>query len=114
MTAQTTTQFVAETPVQTGAQTVQQSVTPQTTQPIAQSTAQSTTQPMIQTTDNTFLQPAGTKQTSQQAFTNPTFSNQSHGISPQNDSYSINSVTDDSGMNIKDQMDQILGGMGSV
>ena len=31
-----------------------------------------------------------------------------------NDSYSINSVTDDSGMNIKDQMDQILGGMGSI
>ena len=31
-----------------------------------------------------------------------------------NDSYSINSVTDDSGMNIKDQMDQILGGMGTV
>lgn len=114
MTAQTTTQFVTETPVQTGAQTVQQSVTPQTTQPTIQSTAQSTTQPMTQTTDNTFLQPAGTKQTSQQAFTSPTFSNQSHGISPQNDSYSINSVTDDSGMNIKDQMDQILGGMGSV
>lgn len=34
--------------------------------------------------------------------------------SPQNDAYSINSVTDESGMNIKDQMDQILGGMGSI
>ena len=33
---------------------------------------------------------------------------------PQNDAYSINSVTDESGMNIKDQMDQILGGMGSI
>lgn len=32
----------------------------------------------------------------------------------QNDAYSINSVTDESGMNIKDQMDQILGGMGSI
>ena len=32
----------------------------------------------------------------------------------QNDTYSINSVTDESGMNIKDQMDQILGGMGSI
>lgn len=115
MTAQTTTQFVAETPVQTGAQqTVQQTVTPQTAQPIAQSTAQSTMQPMAQTTDNTFSQPAGANQTPQQTFGSLAFSNQSHGISPQNDSYSINSVTDDSGMNIKDQMDQILGGMGSV
>lgn len=34
--------------------------------------------------------------------------------SAQNDAYSINSVTDESGMNIKDQMDQILGGMGSI
>ena len=115
MTAQTTTQFVAETPVQTGAQqTVQQTVTPQTAQPIAQSTAQSTMQPMAQTTDNTFSQPAGANQTPQQTFGSLAFSNQSHGISPQNDSYSINSVTDDSGMNIKDQMDQILGGMDSV
>lgn len=32
----------------------------------------------------------------------------------QNDAYSIDSVTDESGMNIKDQMDQILGGMGSI
>lgn len=30
------------------------------------------------------------------------------------DSYTIDTVTDESGMNIKDQMDQILGGMGSV
>ena len=114
MTAQTTTQFVAETPVQTGAQTVQQSVTPQTTQPVIQSIPQSTTQPVTQTTNGTFSQPAGAEQTPQQTFGGLAFSNQSHGISPQNDSYSINSVTDDSGMNIKDQMDQILGGMGSV
>lgn len=40
----------------------------------------------------------------------PTQSNNNYS----NDSYSINSVTDDSGMNIKDQMDQILGGMGSI
>ena len=30
------------------------------------------------------------------------------------DSYTIDTVADESGMNIKDQMDQILGGMGSV
>ena len=30
------------------------------------------------------------------------------------DSYTVDTVTDNSGMNIKDQMDQILGGMGSV
>lgn len=39
---------------------------------------------------------------------------QAIGSNLTNDSYSINSVTDDSGMNIKDQMDQILGGMGTV
>lgn len=114
MTAQTTTQFVTETPVQTGAQTAQQSVTPQTTQLAIQSTPQSTTQPVNQTINGTFSQPAGAEQTPQQTSGSLAFSNQSHGISPQNDSYSINSVTDDSGMNIKDQMDQILGGMGSV
>ena len=114
-TSQTATQFTIETPIQTGAQqTIQQSVTPQITQPVVQSTLQSTTQPVTQTTDGTFLQPAGAEQTPQQTFGDLAFSNQSHGISPQNDSYSINSVTDDSGMNIKDQMDQILGGMGSV
>lgn len=41
-------------------------------------------------------------------------SSQTIGSNLTNDSYSINSVTDDSGMNIKDQMDQILGGMGTV
>lgn len=30
------------------------------------------------------------------------------------DSYTVDTVTDNSGMNIKDQMDQILGGMGSI
>ena len=49
------------------------------------------------------MQPAQSVQTSQTIGSNLT-----------NDSYSINSITDDSGMNIKDQMDQILGGMGTV
>ena len=44
----------------------------------------------------------------------PMQSSQTIGSNLTNDSYSINSVTDDSGMNIKDQMDQILGGMGTV
>lgn len=44
----------------------------------------------------------------------PTQTSQTIGSNLTNDSYSINSVTDDSGMNIKDQMDQILGGMGAV
>lgn len=46
--------------------------------------------------------------------TQPTQTSQTIGSNLTNDSYSINSVTDDSGMNIKDQMDQILGGMGTV
>lgn len=46
--------------------------------------------------------------------TQPTQTSQAIGSNLTNDSYSINSVTDDSGMNIKDQMDQILGGMGTV
>ena len=44
----------------------------------------------------------------------PVQTSQTIGSNLTNDSYSINSVTDDSGMNIKDQMDQILGGMGTV
>ncbi len=44
----------------------------------------------------------------------PVQSSQTIGSNLTNDSYSINSITDDSGMNIKDQMDQILGGMGTV
>lgn len=46
--------------------------------------------------------------------TQPAQTSQTIGSNLTNDSYSINSVTDDSGMNIKDQMDQILGGMGTV
>lgn len=55
------------------------------------------------------MQPAEPVQPSQ-----PMQSSQTIGSNLTNDSYSINSVTDDSGMNIKDQMDQILGGMGTV
>lgn len=55
------------------------------------------------------MQPIETIQPAQ-----PVQSSQTIGSNITNDSYSINSVTDDSGMNIKDQMDQILGGMGTV
>ena len=59
--------------------------------------------------------------TKQSSFQDPSFNQVQTPVpqnaqtpSPQNDAYSINSVTDESGMNIKDQMDQILGGMGSI
>ena len=59
--------------------------------------------------------------TQQSSFQDPSFNQvqtpvpqSTQAPSPQNDAYSINSVTDESGMNIKDQMDQILGGMGSI
>ena len=87
-------------------------------QPASETTSQTATQFTIETPIQTgaqqTIQQSVTPQITQPTFGDLAFSNQSHGISPQNDSYSINSVTDDSGMNIKDQMDQILGGMGSV
>lgn len=92
----------AEQTIQT-AQPVQnmQNMQPaETVQPIQQVEPMQPMQPM---------QPAEPVQPSQ-----PMQSSQTIGSNLTNDSYSINSVTDDSGMNIKDQMDQILGGMGTV
>ena len=68
-----------------------------------------TVQPIQQVEPMQPMQPAEPVQPSQ-----PMQSSQTIGSNLTNDSYSINSVTDDSGMNIKDQMDQILGGMGTV
>lgn len=68
-----------------------------------------TVQPIQQVEPMQPMQPAEPVQPSQ-----PVQSSQTIGSNLTNDSYSINSVTDDSGMNIKDQMDQILGGMGTV
>ena len=92
----------AEQTIQT-AQPVQnmQNMQPaETVQPIQQVEPMQPMQPM---------QPAEPVQPSQ-----PMQSSQTIGSNLTNDSYSINSVTDDSGMNIKDQIDQILGGMGTV
>ena len=75
----------------------------QTVQPIQAIQAEQTIQSAQPVQDMQNMQPAQPVQTSQTIGSNLT-----------NDSYSINSVTDDSGMNIKDQMDQILGGMGTV
>lgn len=83
-------------PVQS-TQPVQQIQTVQPVQPVQTVQAEQT----IQTAQP--IQPVQEVQSSQTIGSNLT-----------NDSYSINSVTDDSGMNIKDQMDQILGGMGTV
>ena len=70
-------------------------------------------QPAYEQTNTTFTQ--------QSSFQDPSFNQvqtpvpqSTQAPNPQNDAYSINSVTDESGMNIKDQMDQILGGMGSI
>ena len=90
-------------------QTIQAEQTIQTAQPIQDMQNIQPAQPMqpIQQVEPMLpiesMQPAQPVQTSQTIGSNLT-----------NDSYSINSVTDDSGMNIKDQMDQILGGMGTV
>ena len=96
----------------------------QMTQPVIQQ--QTAQQPVMQqvtpntSNQSTYVQPntIAMQQSSPQA---PSF-NQGEMPAPQNaqnpntqnDAYSINSVTDESGMNIKDQMDQILGGMGSI
>ena len=81
-------------------QTIQAEQTIQTAQPVQNMQNMQPAQPM---------QPVESIQPAQ-----PVQSSQTIGSNLTNDSYSINSVTDDSGMNIKDQMDQILGGMGTV
>ena len=90
-------------PVQS-VQAVQAEQTMQSVQPIQDMQNMQPAQPMQQPMQTAQpIQPVQAVQTSQTIGSNLT-----------NDSYSINSVTDDSGMNIKDQIDQILGGMGTV
>jgi PAS/PAC sensor hybrid histidine kinase len=100
----------------------------QTVQPIQAIQAEQTIQSAQPVQDMQNMQPAETIQPMQPVEpiqqpvqpdqpiqpTQPTQTSQTIGSNLTNDSYSINSVTDDSGMNIKDQMDQILGGMGTV
>lgn len=93
-------------------QTVQAEQTIQTAQPVQNMQNMQPAQPMqpIQQVEPMKpMQPVESMQPTQPAQTSQTI-----GSNLTNDSYSINSVTDDSGMNIKDQMDQILGGMGTV
>lgn len=94
----------------------------QTVQPIQAIQAEQTIQSAQPVQDMQNMQPAETVQPMQQPMqpaqpvqpAQPIQTSQTIGSNLTNDSYSINSVTDDSGMNIKDQMDQILGGMGTV
>lgn len=92
-------------------QVMQQPVTQQTV--TQQTTPDFSNQPVYEQPNTTFTQ--------QSTLQGPSFNQVQTPVpqstqtpSPQNDAYSINSVTDESGMNIKDQMDQILGGMGSI
>lgn len=127
-TAMTMNQSTTETqPIQPdqSTQSVQQIQTIQPVQTIQAEQIIQTAQP-VQNMQN--MQPAETIQPMQPVEpiqqpvqpdqpiqpTQPTQTSQTIGSNLTNDSYSINSVTDDSGMNIKDQMDQILGGMGTV
>lgn len=101
-------------PIQTvqPVQTVQAEQAIQTAQPIQDMKNMQpaeTVQPIQQVEPMQPMQPVESMQPTQPAQTSQTI-----GSNLTNDSYSINSVTDDSGMNIKDQMDQILGGMGTV
>ena len=93
-------------------QTVQAEQAIQTAQPIQDMKNMQpaeTVQPIQQVEPMQPMQPVESMQPAQ-----PVQTSQTIGSNLTNDSYSINSVTDDSGMNIKDQMDQILGGMGTV
>ena len=96
----------------------------QMTQPVIQQ--QTAQQPVMQqvtpntSNQSTYVQPntVAIQQSSPQA---PSFNQgempatqNAQTPNTQNDAYSIDSITDESGMNIKDQMDQILGGMGSI
>lgn len=109
-------------------QTIQPIQTVQPVQPVQTVQAEQAIQTAQSIQDMKNMQPAGTVQPIQQVEpmqqpvqpdqpiqpTQPAQTSQTIGSNLTNDSYSINSVTDDSGMNIKDQMDQILGGMGTV
>jgi len=114
-------------PVQS-TQPVQQIQTVQPVQPVQTVQAEQTMQTAQPVQNMQNMQPAETVQPIQQVEpmqqpvqpdqpiqpAQPVQTSQTIGSNLTNDSYSINSVTDDSGMNIKDQMDQILGGMGTV
>ena len=93
-------------------QTVQAEQTIQSVQPVQTIQNMQPSQPMQPIQQVETVQPMQTAQPIQPVQAVQT--SQTIGSNLTNDSYSINSVTDDSGMNIKDQMDQILGGMGTV
>lgn len=95
-TQQTATQLTATQ------QTVAQQITPDFSN-----------QPVYEQPNMTFMQQSTPQGPSFNQVQTPVPQN-TQTPNPQNDAYSINSVTDESGMNIKDQMDQILGGMGSI
>lgn len=92
-------------------QVMQQPVTQQTA--TQQITPDFSNQPVYEQPNTTFTQQSVSQGPSFNQVQTPVPQN-TQNPSPQNDAYSINSVTDESGMNIKDQMDQILGGMGSI
>ena len=93
----------------------QQMAQPTATQQVAtqQITPDFSNQPVYEQPNTTFMQQSTSQGPSFNQVQTPVPQN-TQAPSPQNDAYSINSVTDESGMNIKDQMDQILGGMGSI
>lgn len=80
---------------------------------IQQTTPDFSNQPVYEQRNTTFTQQSTSQGPSFNQIQTPV-PQSTQTPSPQNDAYSINSVTDESGMNIKDQMDQILGGMGSI
>ena len=92
-------------------QMMQQTATQQTA--TQQTTPDFSNQPVYEQPNTTFTQQSASQGSSFNQVQTPVPQN-AQTPSPQNDAYSINSVTDESGMNIKDQMDQILGGMGSI
>ena len=96
-------------------QTMQPAIQQQATQQTAiqQITPDFSNQPVYEQPNTTFMQQSTSQGPSFNQIQTP-ISQNTQTPSPQNDAYSINSVTDESGMNIKDQMDQILGGMGSI
>ena len=107
-----TQQMPEQQPIQeTSQQQTMQQISQQ--QPIQQASQQITMPTMPQpgvVNQSSFQGPISNIPPQNMTPVDPTQSNNNYS----NDSYSINSVTDDSGMNIKDQMDQILGGMGSI
>lgn len=99
---------------QTAAMALEPAAVPQSVATPQKTTSQPTTavtipQPVVTSQPTVAMQPAANSQPTNTASQPATTPNQST-----NDSFTINTAADQSGMNLQDKLDQLLGGMGQV